>query len=104
MHLFIVNSFKLHPDTPQHIKFSLIDNYYTVIQNHKKRKKIPSLHPLSISHVSTSHILLCNKAKIKRLAAQLKYNENGREPFASRVVGLQRMRYLEMMRSGFISE
>lgn len=56
----------------------------------------------SIFHASISQILLCNKAEIKRLVGQLKYNESWREPFASGVVGLQRMWYLETMRSGFI--
>lgn len=60
--------------------------------------------PSPIFHASISHILPCNKAEIKRLAGQLAYNESWREPFASGVVGLQRMWYLKTMRSGFICE
>ena len=60
--------------------------------------------PAPIFHASISQILLCNKAEIKRLAAQLKYNERGGEPLTSGVAGLQRMRYLDTTWGGFIRQ
>lgn len=83
----------------------------SLARKHSKKKKTyrsslcSSLPPHShIFHASISQILVCNKAEIKRPAGQLKYNESRREPFASGVVGLQRMWYLRIMRSGFICE
>ena len=60
--------------------------------------------PTPIFHASISQILICNKAEIKRLAAQLKNNESGGESLALGVAELQRMRYLDMTWSGFLRQ
>lgn len=93
------------PNTAQLIRYSFMGNYCAVSgpRKHSEKKRrtyrstfwgtLPPLAP--IFHASISQILLCNKADIERLAAQLKYNESGGEPLASGVAELQRTWYLD---------
>lgn len=58
----------------------------------------------TLPHLSCFHFTGSIKAEIKRLAGQREHNESSGEPFASGLLGLQRMWYLDRMRSGFISK
>lgn len=97
------------PNTAQLIRFGFMDNYCAVScpKALKHPTELPSAAPSppsSICHGSISHILVCNKAEIKRLYAQLKHNESWEVLSAAGLAGLQRMWYLETMRSGFICQ
>lgn len=94
------------PNTAQLIGYSFMDNYCAVcFLKVFKMEKTPkpyrstfcsSLHPLTLTMLLFHRYYYVIKLRSKDFMPKLKYNESRREGFfASGVVGLQRMSYLE---------
>lgn len=94
------------PNTAQLIGYSFMDNYCAVcFLKVFKMEKTPkpyrstfcsSLHPLTLTMLLFHRYYYVIKLRSKDFMPKLKYNESRREVFfASGVVGLQRMSYLE---------